>query len=76
MSNRYKGFLVTLSEPRKDEDCEDIITALKQIKGVQSVKPYINGFEDWMMYEKGIMDFRSSIYKFLSQPIEPPTDEK
>lgn len=62
MTNRYKGFLVTVeNSDLRDDDSESIINALKMIKGVQDVKPYIKGAEDWMMQEKGMLDERRRI---------------
>lgn len=76
MTDRFKGFLVTLyKEIRKDES-EQILTALKMIKGVQIVKPYVNGMEDWLMYEKGVWDTRMEISKFMAKKVEPPKEEK
>ena len=71
MTDRYKGFLVTLTQERRSDDCDFIINALEMVKGVASVKPYVNGMEDWMMYEKGIRDARAQILKSLNSPIKP-----
>ena len=42
MTDRYKGFLITLDKEIRDDDSEYIINALKMIKGVHSVKPYLS----------------------------------
>jgi len=73
MTDRYKGFLVTLEKETRKDDSEQIINALKMIRGVKKVKPYINGAEDWMMYEKGFDDSREEIYKFLRKEAVAPT---
>lgn len=72
MTDRYKGFLITLEREIRKDDAENIINALKMIKGVQSVKPYVNGLEDWMMYEKGVLDTRSKIYRHMQEEVLPP----
>ena len=72
MTDRFKGFLVTLDKEIREDDAEAILTALKMIKGVFSVKPYINGAEDWMMYSKGVMDSRMEIFEFLKSEVKKP----
>jgi hypothetical protein len=74
MTDRYKGFLVTLDKEIRTDDAEHILTALKMIKGVQIVKPYINKGEDWMMYEKGYMDARIEIFELMRKKVNPPKD--
>lgn len=41
MSDRINGFVVILDKDYKDEDVEQTINAIKQIKGVLEVKPNI-----------------------------------
>lgn len=69
MTDRFKGFLVTLDKEIRDDDAEPILTALKMVKGVFSVKPYVNGAEDWMMYEKGKHDAGMEMHKCVSENI-------
>lgn len=72
MTDRFKGFLVTLDDEIREDDAEAILTALRMIKGVFMVNPYINGMEDWMMYEKGVWDTRMAISKFMTEKIRKP----
>lgn len=74
MTDRYKGFLITLDKEIRNDDAEPILNALKMIKGVQIVKPYINKAEDWMMYEKGVMDTKMELFQFLKKPVKEPKD--
>ena len=39
MTDRINAFIVILDRDIREDDAEDTITALKQIKGVLSVKP-------------------------------------
>ena len=72
MTDKYKGFLVTLEKEIRDEDAKNILTALGMIKGVQLVKPYVNGCEDWMMYEKGVWDMRKEMFDFMKKDVFAP----
>lgn len=74
MTDRYKGFLITLEKEIRSDESEHIINALKMIKGVSQVKPYVNGLEDWMMYEKGVMDTRMELLNWTQRKISPPKD--
>ena len=75
MTDRFKGFLITLEKEMREDDAENILNALKMVKGVQNVKPYVNGMEDWMMYEKGVMDTRSEVVGWLRKEIDPPKNK-
>ena len=39
MTDRLKGFTITLEKDVRDDDADGIINALKMVKGVASVKP-------------------------------------
>jgi hypothetical protein len=41
MTDRYNAFIVILEKDIRDDDAEDTITALKQIKGVLKVVPNV-----------------------------------
>jgi len=69
MTDRYKGFLITLDKQIRDDDAEHIINALKMIRGVQSVKPYIKGMEDYMEYEKAKTDCGQKILDFVRKEL-------
>ena len=67
MTDRFKGVLVTFEREIREDDAEKYIDAIKMIKGVHKVEPYINGAEDWMMYEKGCYDTTMSFYKWVAE---------
>ncbi len=72
MTDRIKGVLITFDRDIRDDDAEPIIEALKMIKGVFVVKPYISGAEDYMLYHKGHMDARIAMLKFLEKDSKNP----
>jgi hypothetical protein len=39
MTARHAGYVVTLNENVRDDDAEDVITALRMVKGVLTVEP-------------------------------------
>lgn len=74
MTDRIKGVLVTFDRDIRDDDCRPIIEALKMVKGVLTVKPYVTSAEDYMMYHKGHMDARMSMMKLLQKDPKDPND--
>ncbi len=69
MTDRYKGFLVTLDKEIRDDDSEYIINALKMIKGVYSVKPYIFKMEDHMNYVKAESEAGHKLLEFVRKEL-------
>jgi hypothetical protein len=74
MTDRFKGFLITLDKEIREDDAESIINALKMVKGVFQVKSYVSGAEDWMMYEKGVWDTRIKMMDHLNKKVESPKE--
>jgi hypothetical protein len=72
MTDRIKGVLITFEKDIRDDDAQPIIECLKMIKGVSTVKPYVTGMEDYMLYQKGHMDARIEMFNYLKKdPISP-----
>ena len=42
MTDRITAYLVTLDEPIREDDAEPTLAAIRQIKGVASVKPVVS----------------------------------
>lgn len=51
MSDRVKGFIVTLEDPMRDDDAEHIANAIAMIRGVGGVKAGIDSGADVMNRE-------------------------
>ena len=49
MSERVKGYVVTLEENLDEEDAACTMTVLRAIKGVADVRPVQTSFEDGMV---------------------------
>ena len=43
MTDRHSGYLIVLEHDIREDDVTDVITALKQIRGVIGVEPIISG---------------------------------
>lgn len=65
MTDRIKGFYVSLTHDIRDDDCEPILDAVKMIKGVAAVKPMVSGHEDWMARQHVKEELRGKVYELL-----------
>ncbi len=46
MTDRYNAFIVILERDLRDDDAQDTINAIKQIKGVLDVQPQVSNGSD------------------------------
>jgi len=76
MTDRYKGFLVTLDKEIRSDDSEQIITALKMVRGVHSVQPYVMNMQDHMSYVKAEKDVGFKIIEFVRKELLHIEDSK
>lgn len=67
MTNRYNAFLVVLEHDIRDDDAEPILNALKQIKGVLSVKPHVKEFSDSIAQERARQELRMKLWNALQE---------
>lgn len=65
MSDRHKGYIVTLEKDLKDEDSIKIIDALKLIKGVISVDPIVDDMNALIAESRARQDLGTKILKVI-----------
>lgn len=65
MSDRIKGFVVTLDGDYKDEDAEMIQNAIRMIKGVENVDANIVDINDHMNRMRIKSEIKSKLYNTL-----------
>lgn len=70
MSDRINGFVVILDKDYKDEDVEQTINAIKQIKGVLEVKPNIVTLDEHIVGERIKIEIVNKIYDFAREILE------
>jgi len=64
MTDRLKGILVTFEKDIREDDAEKILTAIKMIRGVLSVKNYVVGAEDYILYHRGQHEIITELKKW------------
>lgn len=66
MTDRIKGFIVTLDKDYREDDVEVIKNAIEMIKGVLDVSEVKTDIDDHMNRQKITMEFRSKMYDALN----------
>lgn len=67
MTDRFKGFVVILVEPIREDDAEQTIKAIEQIKGVLSVRPIIRTPELLIAEETARYELRKKLWGALQE---------
>jgi hypothetical protein len=67
MTDRIKGFTVTLEKDMRDDDADSISIALKSIRGVASVTPSIMKAEDIMNRQQVRHEIWEKIIKIFKE---------
>lgn len=67
MTNRIKGFTVTLDKDMRDDDFEAIKTAVEMIKGVVHVEPSIVTYNDHMNRKMIQQEIMMKVYKAIQE---------
>lgn len=67
MTDRVKGFTVTLSKEVRIDDFEWIMDAVKMIKGVGNVEPVINDGSEYITLMKRDKEIRDKLYGFIKE---------
>lgn len=65
MTDRHAGYLVTLTENIREDDAQQTIAALRQIKGVQVVAPVPANLELAIATERALSELRGQILDVL-----------
>jgi hypothetical protein len=65
MTDRVKGFTVTLDQDYRDDDVEGILNAVRMIHGVAHVEPSIVTSEDHMNRQVIKYELQKKLYKAL-----------
>ena len=67
MTDRIKGFLVNFEKDLREDDIDLIKNAIGHIRNVRTVKPYVSGMEDYMLYERASSEIGDKLLKFVRE---------
>lgn len=61
MTDRLKGFVVTLDHDIREDDAEEILNAIRMVKGVVSVKPVQANSDDDIIRSRVLSELRQKL---------------
>lgn len=67
MTDRVKGFTVTLAEDIRVDDIEAVLNALRMVKGVIHVEPVLNTPDDHFSKQRVKDELRDKFYDFFRE---------
>ena len=67
MSNRIYALTVALEEDYDEDEVQEIINAIKMIKGVLDVSATVSNPDFYVMSERALKDLAGKFYKFIEQ---------
>jgi hypothetical protein len=70
MTTRIKGFTITLEKDLREDDIEELVTALRMVRGVASVDPLEKGTEDDMARARVYYELRDKFYEFINKELK------
>lgn len=65
MSDSFHSLTVVLASDIKDEDCEPLISAIMQIRGVIGVAPIVADFNSHMAHERAKRELGDKLWEVL-----------
>lgn len=65
MTDRFYALTVILDKDRRDDDCENLITATRMLKGVLDVKGNIANPDTWMAESRARMDLGKKLLEIV-----------
>ena len=65
MTDRHKGYIVTLNNDIREDDAEYIINALRMVSGVLSVEPVVSDVSGFMDRERAWYEIRDVLFDTL-----------
>ena len=70
MSDKIKGFVVTLDVDVSDEYAEHIKNAILMMKNVSSVESSVTNINDHMNRSRIVTEMREKLYKFMQDEMK------
>jgi len=65
MTDRYNALTVVLDRDIRSDDCEPLIAAIQQLRGVLSVTPNVSDFDDHVAFERARLELRTKLLQAL-----------
>lgn len=70
MTDRVKGFTVTLEKDIRIDDVEVIMNAIRMIRGISDVSPCVSTIDDYMNRQIVKHEIREKFWKFYTEELK------
>jgi hypothetical protein len=70
MSDRVKGFVVTLEKDVRLDDVELLMQTIRYMRGVANVEPSIVDSSDWINQQRVRNELRAKMYQFIEDNLK------
>ena len=67
MTDRYNALVVVLERDIRSDDAEDIISALRMVKGVSSVTPNVSSLQDHIARARARTELAEKLWAVLQE---------
>ena len=70
MSDKVKGFVVTLEKDVRLDDVELLMQTIRYMRGVANVEPSIVDSSDWINQQRVKTELREKMYQFIADNLK------
>lgn len=70
MTDRINALTVVLDVDRREDDCEALVTAIRQLRGVASVSMNVADYRDHIAHERARRDLSDRLWRVLYPNLE------
>ena len=65
MTTRYDAVLVVFEHEIREDDAESLLSAIRHLRGVESVHPHVTDVNGWIAYAKARNDLEQRLREAL-----------
>jgi len=67
VTDRHSAYVVVLEHDMREDDAEQTLSALRQIRGVLSVEPIVSNLEQHIAENRATHAMRVKLYEFIKE---------
>lgn len=71
MTDRIKGFIVTLDADYREDDIKPLADAIARLRGVVSVVPSVRNADDVMNRQRVESELRDKLFRVFDEEVKP-----
>jgi hypothetical protein len=67
VTDRHSSYIVVLDHDVREDDAEQTLSALRQIRGVLTVEPVVSDYEQHVAESRATRSMREKLYDFMKE---------